>query len=216
MNTSQFFLVVSIFISSQFAALALALPLPAQLMTPSEALKLANSEPLKYIGKYIPSDSVSGKIPSCVFRNSKITLIYHYCTKSEAPALSLTIHNRDNSKGHVKFYAEGDGRPVSQIHRNEYEQYFWKVYANPNSPGYSHDFSAEKYSSYYTSMLAARMFGCYVTEYVGQPGVAVSCTANYKDQQKKWEPQSLVFWKQPPKSWYKLQLQLRAQIKNIF
>lgn len=95
------------------------------LYTPQKALKDALSEPLTYMGKFIPSTSESGLYPDCVFRNSKVIVISSYCVKRDIPAGRLFILPAKASEGHVRLYAEiSGGKDISEATRDEYLEDF--------------------------------------------------------------------------------------------
>lgn len=209
---SHFILSVFIFISCSISSAENLLQ--TRLLTPTEAIELVMSEPLVYVGKYIPYDSSSQKIFACVFRNSKATLIYRYCTKKESQALGIIIHPKQNSRGYFRVYAEGNGEPVSSLRRNDYVKYFWNFSSSANLEGYSHDFSAEQYSKYYRSMMSAAKFGCFMSELNGYEHVVVRCAESFESQKESWQTRSSPFWDQPPADWYKLQNQLRSLVEG--
>jgi hypothetical protein len=210
-----------IFVSLLFALGSDGSPAPLReeaLLEPVEALELVQSEPLKYVGSFYPSNSESGKIPSCLFRNSKVTVMYTYCRKSEAPALSFTVYSNVTERGNIRFYAEGNGRPVSQLDRQEYVQYMWKFLARTNTPGYRSDFSAKEYSEYYDREIKDYHLGCYIWEQYGHPDLKAKCVAPFDAQSDSWLPGAVQFWHEPPAAWYLVQKDLRqlvVQLRNF-
>ena len=61
------------------------------LYTPKQALADALSEPLVFVGKFIPNSSESGLYPDCVFKNSKVMVISSYCVQKAVPAARVMV-----------------------------------------------------------------------------------------------------------------------------
>lgn len=187
----------------------------AALLDPNEAMELVMSSPLKYIGSFIPANSESG-IPSCLFRNAKVTVKYTYCRKSEAPAVSITVYSNIVERGHIRFYAEGDGRPVSELNRDEYVSYMWKFLARPDSEGYRPDLTAAEYGNYFNKKeISDYRLGCHVWEQVGQKDLTAGCVAPFEFQVQSWLPGALEFWYEPPQSWYDVQKLFRKLVAAV-
>ncbi len=107
------------------------------LYSPQKALKDAMSEPLSYMGKFIPASSESGLYPDCVFKNSKAIVISSYCVKQNVPAGRLLILPANSSNGYIRLYAEIAGdKDISQAKRNEYlSTMFYSAVVRPqNTP----------------------------------------------------------------------------------
>lgn len=185
------------------------------LMSPAEAINSISSEPLIYVGHFYPSNSISKKIPSCIFRNSKVTVKYTYCRKNEAPAFGLTVYSNDVSRGHIRFYAEGDGRPVSELKRSDYLKYLWRFYARENAPGYQNNLTSAEFSKYYDEEIYFYKLGCQIWEVSHDPNLQAYCTEEYKDQSGQWLTNGLKYWNKPPSSWYKMQKKFRKQIQGL-
>lgn len=186
----------------------------ASLMEPREAMEMVLSSPLKYIGSFVPKNSESG-IPSCLYRNAKVTVMYAYCRKKEAPAVGMIIYSNTPERGHIRIYAEGDGRPVSQLNRDEYARYMWKFMARANSSGYRTDFSAAEYGDYYDKKESYNYsLGCHVWEQVGEKNLRAGCAAPFDLQVESWLPGALDFWYEPSQSWYEVQKLLRKSIEG--
>lgn len=183
----------------------------AQLLEPAEALELIQSEPLKYVGMFYPSNSESG-IPSCLFRNAKVTVMYTYCRKSEAPALGLTVYSNTPERGNIRFYAEGDGRPVSQLDRQEYEKYMWRFLARSNADGYRPNMTAKEYKEYYEKEIYDYRLGCFIWEQPGETDLRAGCKSPFEAQVQSWLPGALDFWHEPPQAWYDVQKMLRKLV----
>ena len=183
-------------------------------LQPQEAINLVLSEPLQYVGSFFPRDSESGKIPSCLYRNSKVTVLYDYCTKSESLALGLTIHSNDLSRGNIRMYAEGSGRPVSQLERPEYLRYFWKIIVRPNSKGYRADLSAKEYSDYYEVQSQDQTLGCFIAEVMNHQGTYLNCFNEFEKQLASWGPSANVFWQKPSGEWYQMQKVFRRLVEH--
>ncbi len=110
------------------------------LYTPQQALSDATSEPLIYMGKFIPSSSESGLYPECVFKNSKIIVISSYCVKKNVPAGRLFLLPADASQGNLRLYAEtAANKDISVATHSEYEKdFFYSAAMVPKKP---HDFN---------------------------------------------------------------------------
>lgn len=184
-------------------------------LNPEHAIEMALSEPLAFVGTFIPYDSVS-KMPACLYRNSKVTLMYRYCTKTEAPAVSITIHPADLDYGHLEIYAEGSDKPISEQDRSDYLYYQWKVFTFPNGPNYDPQLSANKYKNYDQEKGQSYVYACFVNRYydAAQPGVV--CHRNYGYLTQSWSEMALSFWNKPSQNWYSLQRTVRADIKKRF
>lgn len=182
-----------------------------ELLTSNEAIEDALSEPLRYIGSYISSSSIS-RIPSCIFRNSKVTVRYTYCRQKEAPALGLVIYSRNSKRGHVNFYAEGSGQPVSKINRRDYLDAHFRVLARENLPGYKTNFSAKNFGDYSEKESTYYKIGCQVWQWSSDHTLRADCIEPYKAQEKAWLNTSLLFWAEPHAAWYELQNVLRAEV----
>lgn len=179
-------------------------------LDPEVAIEMVLSEPLIYVGSFIPYDS-SSKIPACLYRNSQVTVMYRYCTKQEAPAVSITIHPVDVSYGHIEIYAEADGRPMSEVSRKDYLSYQWKVFTFPNGPNYDVNLSAAKYKIYNQEMGQSYVYACFVNQYYDDTEPGVVCRKDYDYLKPEWSVKALDFWNQPSDRWYKLQLLMRQQ-----
>ena len=184
----------------------------ATLLDPVEALELIQVEDLKYVGSFIPQDSESG-IPSCLFRNSKVTVLYTYCRKNEAPALGFTVYSNVVERGNIRFYAEGDGEPVSQIKRADYADYMWRFFARTNTPGYNPNFTVKEYAAYYEKQGVDYHLGCHVWTQYGQ-GLISTCVAPHEAEIATWVPTGLSFWHNPPQAWYDVQKMFRKLVSK--
>lgn len=184
----------------------------ASLMDPVEAMELVMSEPLKYVGQFIPSSSDAG-IPTCLFKNAKVTVVYTYCRKSEAPAYGLIVYSNTVERGHISFYAEGDGRPVSELDRSEYMMYMWRILSRVNAPGYRAGMTAKEYSNHHDIERTYYNSGCHVWQSYSKP-VDASCLSEHQAQANSWINVSYSFWNNPSRSWYEVQTYLRSLIKS--
>ncbi len=206
------------FVFSFFVAISteqlLAAP-EVSLLTPQVALNLALEKPLKFIGFFVPADAIDPQIPSCLFRNEKVTVMYDYCTKDEQPALGITIHSANLKQGNVFFYAEG-AQAVSKLDRKNYFEYLWFVSANKNASGYSHSFSVVDYEKYYRRKLVELGYGCLVSwdrKTAGQS--LIRCELSFEANKKLWSLPAERFWKTPSNNWYRLQNVLRSKISAL-
>lgn len=184
----------------------------AAVMDPVEAMELVMAEPLTYVGQFIPTSSISG-IPSCLFKNAKVTVMYTYCRKSEAPAYGVTIYSNTVERGHISFYAEGDGRPVSELHRSEYSKNMWRLLSRYNASGYRAGMTAKEYAAYHKTELQYYNSGCHVWQAPNQP-VDAKCLSAHQAQAPEWLKVSTNFWNDPNQAWYDVQTYLRSLIES--
>ncbi len=184
----------------------------ASVMDPVEAMELVMAEPLTYVGQFIPTSSISG-IPSCLFRNAKVTVLYTYCRKSEAPAYGLIVYSNTVERGHISFYAEGDGRPVSELHRSEYLKHMWRLLSRFNASGYRAGMTAKEFASYHETERTYYDSGCHVWQSYSQP-VEAKCLSAHQAQEPEWVKVSLNFWNDPNQAWYDVQTYMRSLIKS--
>lgn len=185
----------------------------AAVMDPVEAMELVLSEPLTYVGQFYPTNSLSGKIPSCLYRNAKVTVMYTYCRRAEAPAFGMTVYSNTVERGQISFYAEGDGTPVSQLSRDEYSMYMWRMISRFNAPGYRAGMTAKEYAAYHEKELTYYNSGCHIWQSYGKP-VDAKCLSVHEAQAPAWLSVSMDFWNQPNQAWYDVQKYLRSLIKG--
>ncbi len=184
-------------------------------MSAEEAIYLAQVEPLKFVGFFVPSDVIDASIPSCVFRNRYVTVMYDYCSKLEQPAVGITIHSTNLNRGNVFIYAEGPGA-VSKLKRKDYYDFLWFVTANNNASGFKNKMSAADYSKYYDRKRVELGYGCLVAYDRKNAGQARSvCEKHLEGSLTRWAPAVTKFWLNPSQNWYSLQSMLRNQINLL-
>lgn len=199
----------------RFLALAIALlstvAAHAELATPAEAIDLAMAKPLKYVGLYLDPGSESGTMKTCVFRNEDVTVIYEYCRKVEAPAVSIRIFvNASNSS--INMYAEGELDP-STIRRDAYFDPLWRVRAAYNLPSFKRDMTPGELRDY--DVETSNQIGCSVF-FMQNIGLFERCFENTgmdEEATAAWIEKASAFWHEPSETWYEFQKLMRTKVK---
>ncbi len=199
----------------RFLALGLALltslAAHAQLATPVEAIDLAMAKPLKYVGLYKSPGSESGTMKSCVFRNDDVTVVYEYCRKVEAPAVSLRIFVHASNSS-VNIYAEGALDP-SQIRRDFYFDPLWRVRSAFNLPSFKLAMTPAELRAY--EIETKNQIGCSVF-FMENMGLYERCFADSGMDEAAtaaWIEKTSAFWHEPSESWYEFQKLLRTKVE---
>jgi len=202
----------------RFFALAIALmstfAAHAQMATPAESIDLALAKPLQYVGMYVDPGSESGTMKTCVFRNEDVTVIYEYCRKVEAPAVSIRIYvNESNSS--VNMYAEG-ALDASQIRRDFYFDPLWRVRAAFNTESYKPDMIVAEMRAYDEE--TAQQLGCSVFFMEGMDLIQRCFAGSGMDEEATaaWVEKASAFWHKPSESWYTFQKLMRTKVKAVF
>jgi len=184
----------------------------AALPTPSEVIGLALAKPLELVGKYVSPLSESG-LEHCVFRNEDITLLYKYCMKDEAPAVSITLYPKASDVA-IEVYAEGTFN-ASFITREFYFDSLWRVNIAKRAESYLPDMPIEAFAPY--EVASDRALGC-VVMYMEPIGNIARCFATGSIAQEpgaEWLVAAQAFWDAPTENWYTLQRQMRAAIEAM-
>jgi hypothetical protein len=184
----------------------------AALPTPTEAITLALTKPLSYVGKYVSPLSASG-LEHCIFRNEDVTVLYKYCMKDEAPAVSMVFFPK-GSEVAIDLYAEGMMN-ASLITRDFYFDTLWRVSLTKTAASFSHDMPAEAFGPY--EVETDRDLGC-VVMYMEQLGEIVRCFEQGTIELEagaEWLVTAKEFWDKPSDNWYELQLLMRAKIAEL-
>ena len=199
----------------RFLALGLALlsslAAHAELATPAEAIDLAMAKPLKYVGLYLDPGSESGTMKTCVFRNEDVTVVYEYCRKVEAPAVSVRIFvNAANSS--INMYAEG-GLDPSTIRRDGYFDPLWRVRAAYNFPSFKLGMTPAELRDY--EVETSHQIGCSVF-FMQNLGLFERCFADSgmdEESTAAWIEKASAFWQEPSESWYDFQKLMRTKVE---
>ena len=199
----------------RFVALVIALlssiAAHAELATPVEAIELAMAKPLKYVGLYKSPGSESGTMKSCVFRNEDVTVIYEYCRKVEAPAVSIRIFV-NAAKSSINMYAEG-GLDPSTIRRDAYFDPLWRVRAAFNLPSYKVGMTPAQLRAYEAE--TKNQIGCSVF-FMQNMGLFERCFADSgmdEESAAVWIEKTGAFWQEPSESWYEFQKLMRTKVE---
>ncbi len=183
----------------------------AQMATPVEAIDLALAKPLKYVGNYLSPGSESGTMKTCVFSNEDVTVLYEYCRKVEAPAISVRIYvNASNSS--VNMYAEGALDP-SQIRRDFYIDGLWRVRAAFNTESYKPDMTVAEMRAY--DEATSQQLGCSVFFMEGLDLIERCFGDSGMDEEATaaWVEKARAFWDKPSESWYDFQKIMRLKVE---
>lgn len=183
----------------------------AQMATPAEAIELAMKRPLMYVGTYIDPGSESGTMKTCVFRNKDVTILYEYCRKVEAPAVSIRIFV-NSTKSSVNMYAEGELN-ASEIRRDRYFDGLWRVRAAFNTSSYRPFMNLKAMRAYDEE--TAQQLGCSVF-YMGGLGLIERCFGDSglnEDESLAWIEKASAFWHEPSENWYEFQKMMRAKVE---
>ena len=179
--------------------------------SPQEALADLNSENLKLVGKdFMPGDE---KIQSCIFQNSKVYVIYEYCTKNrkEAEATSITIISKTG--GETSFFLQNSDavkKPASKAKRSEYDL-SWTVTSKSTTPPKSNNVSGIKD---YVNASADSNF-CLIGKSLNiTDGAKPKCNEEVTGDKDKWMKEAESFWKNPPESRYSTLGKLRGLVEK--
>lgn len=183
----------------------------AQMATPAEALDLALAKPLEYVGTYLDPGSESGTMKTCVFRNTDVTVIYEYCRKVEAPAVSVRIYDHATNSS-VNIYAEGS-LDASRIRRDFYFDPLWRVRAAFNAPSFKAELTLDELRAYDAE--TAQQLGCSVFFMEGMDLIERCFGESGMDEEAAaaWIEKASAFWHRPSESWYQFQKLMRTTVE---
>lgn len=186
----------------------------AQMATPAESIDLAMAKPLEYVGMYLDPGSESGTMKTCVFHNEDVTVLYEYCRKVEAPAVSIRIYVNESGSS-VNMYAEG-ALDASQIRRDFYFDGLWRVRAAFNTASYKPDMTLAELRAYDEE--TAQQLGCSVFFMEGMDLIQRCFAGSGMDEEATavWVEKASAFWHKPSESWYAFQKLMRTKVKAVF
>ena len=178
-----------------------------------QALADINTEDLKFIGRDKMPGSDLNK--ACVYKNSKIYLIYNNCmaNKKESNTSEIEVISKDG--GIFRFYAENFDlpTPTSKLDRGQYNGSWDIRYIAGESPG---DMNMSAIKSYLESNS-----GTNGVCWVGSSGKAQDLTSKavcygpkLSDKLKDWGPKAESFWLNPPAEYYTTLVKLRKLVKE--
>ena len=204
-------LVVFILVGTFYAR---AQALQADLPNINTQLQESLADPLIFLGSYIPSYSISHKIPTCVFKNSKVMVKYSYCTADDVPATEITIHSAGGFQ--ISIYAETNSSgDITNLDRSKYLDEFWEVSSLRNGIDPRNFSSIQEYQKFdEENTTAAIHFGCVTGGTLSPKVKRTVCENAYQQQRKSWLLQALPFWNKPGPSWYQLNRYLKDQTKS--
>ena len=186
------------------------------LFNPEQAIHEAVSEPLEFIGSYIPNYSISGKYPNCVFRNSKVYILSSYCVKGDVGAASLRIHSVKPELGYMEIYAEGTvSKDVSEMTRQDYFDGLWYIASNPGDDNFDFAMPVSKYQNYDELQVTKPFLGCDVgNSSQGYPHGAI-CSKGFEVEGATWADAAVQYRNQPNNEWYALLKTIKEKVKAM-
>lgn len=188
----------------------------ASLYTPQEALRDALSEPLTFVGYYMPKYSESQKYPNCLFKNSKVLLMSHYCVEGNVPAGSVMIHANDVTRGYVRIYTEiaDTKRDISTATRSDYVEFLLSTSARITEQAFDVDWSAKDYEKWEARENKKYSKYCVTGHsFKDQPHSTV-CT-DLTNELHVWGPHGFDFWTNSDPNWPKLLKKIKAQVRSL-
>lgn len=169
------------------------------LYTVTEAFDDIAADPLVFIGtgEWFGNYSIHG----CAYRNSKVIVVYQYCTVKEQPALGLTVISP--SRGHLNIYAEGESA-ISTSARAAWNTF--RVESEPTIPDEpaSLDFSYADLRAWDERRYNARAGACW-------SGEGDRCSEGLESRLDAWVPSAKDFLAAPPDAFYRLVKDLHAR-----
>ena len=181
------------------------------LLGPAQAVQLAMAEPLKMVGKgKLPGGGDS--LPGCVFKNSKVFVVYDNCTAKEQQATSVTIYSI--SGGKVQMYIENSAaqaQPISILRRNSYDRNWYINYVP--TPALSANSSFAQVTNYLRENEdASSTLGACTTGGMMKAAPGSSCSGSASKYQSEWMSGADGFWSNPPEEWYSFLKKMRQNV----
>jgi hypothetical protein len=179
--------------------------------TPTSALNDLNSEELKFVGKALMPGN--GKNLSCVYKNSKVYVIYDNCSKKE----SVTDIRIINHEGEIlNFYVENYDLPTktSKMKRADYNGEWGIRYNKYPAVGPKTDMTISDMQRYLKANETSTGNYCFITnEEVKSKTSKNYCSGSFGSSTSGWIDSSTQFWNDPPPEWYTTQTKLRNLIE---
>lgn len=170
------------------------------LFTPQEALEEALASDLKLVGKFVPSYSESGRIPVCVYRNSKVVLYQYYCTKQRISAFGTRIHSIDPNRGFVTIYAEtAKDDDITKVKRDRYADTHWYMSSKRNGSTFKFNGTINDFKKYDLALSKDPSPGCITSR-----TFPLHCKPEYAGEAQSWGGPAQDFWNKPTDTWYEL------------
>jgi hypothetical protein len=197
---------ISLFSSISFAAL----------YTPQDALKDALSEPLAFVGYYMPKYSESQKYPNCIFKNSKVLVMSSYCVRGNVPAGSVRIHATDASKGYVRIYTEIQSmkQDISTAKRGDYLEFLLSTSARITEQAWDPNMSAKAYEKWEDVENKDYTQYCVTSQSFKDDPYSTVCK-DITNELHVWGPHGFAFWQKSDPNWPKLLKKIKAQVKSL-
>lgn len=184
----------------------------ALLPNPTDTLNLAMQKPLTFVGKYVSPTSQSGRISACIFRNADVTVVYEYCTKPEAPAVSVIIFDHASGGNTVQIYAEGT-MAASRIRRDFYYDVFWRVAARKAPAGFTPTLTPQQMRGLEHDTEFADGCTVFYMEGMGElKRCADSIDSSEGSDAAHWLEAGAQFWDEPGDAWYAFQRHMRTLV----
>lgn len=194
--------------NGSFRALTFALVSAAAVLGPATAHAIygvqaaindALSDDLKYVGKFVPHGSESGKRPVCVYRGKKVLVYSSYCVKYKVGAVGIRIHSIDPARGSVQIYAEARDRDdINKVKRDRYSDYGFSI-ATYDKGTFVFDGSMAKLKAYDTKLALSPGPECQSSR--AFPKV---CKPAHSGDINSWGDEASDFWNKPTANWYRL------------
>lgn len=188
----------------------------AGLYTPQEALVDTLSEPLTFVGYYMPKYSESQKYPNCLFKNSKVLVMTSYCVSGKVPAGSVRIHHVDPSRGYVRIYSEINdmSRDISTASRGDYVDLLFSTSSRITQQSFDNDITVKAYEKWEETENSAYSHYCVTSGQFPNEPYRTICR-DLTNELHVWGPQGLDFWNKSDANWPKLMKKIKAQVKAL-
>ncbi|MES2964507.1 MAG: hypothetical protein V4760_11495 [Bdellovibrionota bacterium] len=186
------------------------------LYTPQEALTDALSEPLTFVGYYMPKYSESQKYPNCLFKNSKVLLMSSYCVRQNVPAGSVKFHATDPSKGYVRIYTEiqNPNKDISTAKRADYLEFILSTSVRITEQAFDPSMSVKAYEKWEDIENKNYTKYCVTGQSFKDQPYSTAC-ADITNELHVWGPHGFKFWQKSDPKWPKLLKALKSQIRNL-
>jgi hypothetical protein len=188
----------------------------AGLYTPGEALTETLSEPLSFVGYYMPKYSESQKYPNCLFKNSKVLVMTSYCVRGKVPAGSVRIHSVDPTRGYVRIYSEMNdmSRDISTASRSDYVDLLFSTSARITQQSFDPEMDAKTYEKWEERENKKYSHYCVTSGQFPNEPYRTICT-DLTNELHVWGPKGLEFWENSDPNWPKLLKKIKAQVKTL-
>lgn len=174
----------------------------------NDALADAASGDLKYVGKFIPHGSESGKIPTCIYRGKKVLIYSSYCVKYVVGAVGIRIHSIDKAKGALQLYAEArDKDNINKVKRDRYSDYGFSI-ATYDTGTFNFNGSLKQLKAYDTKMALSPAPAC-----ISSRAAPKHCSPAHAGDVDSWGAPASAFWDKPTDNWYRLIDVMKSKVR---